>query len=151
MLFKEIIAVYTENRTKSINKTCRFTDCESRWYMYLPLGFKGLIFFKWSIPFHSFSCFCRNLMYWLPCVHSRYKTDKISAVHLSLIYDLARIVSPMFREIVLHINGFNWSRYNRKPHNDVSWVIFQIETRLVSGRRDSFVSCLLLYWGCASR
>jgi hypothetical protein len=151
MLFKEIIAVYTENRTKSINKTCRVIDCESRWYMYLPLGFKGLTFLKWSIPFHSCSRFCRILMYWLPSVHSRYKTDKISVVHLSLIYDLARFISPMFREIVLHINGFNWSPYNRKPHNDVSWVIFQIQTRLVSGRRDSFVSCLLLYWGCASR
>jgi hypothetical protein len=41
MLFKEIIAVYTENHTKSINTKWRF-DCWSRWDIHLLLGFKGL-------------------------------------------------------------------------------------------------------------
>jgi hypothetical protein len=37
MLFKEIIAVHSENHAKPK------TDCESRWFLYLPLGLKGLI------------------------------------------------------------------------------------------------------------
>jgi hypothetical protein len=32
-LFKEIIAVYTENRTKPINKECRVIDCHCRWHI----------------------------------------------------------------------------------------------------------------------
>jgi hypothetical protein len=36
MLFKEIIAVYSENLAKPI-----YTKC-SRWFIYLPLGLKGL-------------------------------------------------------------------------------------------------------------
>jgi hypothetical protein len=43
MLIKEIIAVYTDNYTKPINVKRSVTDCESRWYIYLPLGLEGLI------------------------------------------------------------------------------------------------------------
>jgi hypothetical protein len=42
MLFKEIIAVYTENHTKPIKKGT-ITECKSRRYIWFPLGFKGLI------------------------------------------------------------------------------------------------------------
>jgi hypothetical protein len=42
MLFKEIIAVYTENQTKAINTKCSITDCQSRWFILSPLGLKGL-------------------------------------------------------------------------------------------------------------
>jgi hypothetical protein len=42
MLFKEIIAVYSENHTKPINTKCSITDCKSRWLIWLPLGLKGL-------------------------------------------------------------------------------------------------------------
>jgi hypothetical protein len=41
-LFKEIIAVYSENHTKPINIKCSITDCQSRWFILLPLGLKGL-------------------------------------------------------------------------------------------------------------
>jgi hypothetical protein len=43
MLFKEIIAVYSENHTKPINTKSSITDCQSRWFIYLPLGLKGCI------------------------------------------------------------------------------------------------------------
>jgi hypothetical protein len=43
MLFKEIIAVYSENHTKPLNTKCSITDCQSRWFMLLSLGLKGLI------------------------------------------------------------------------------------------------------------
>jgi hypothetical protein len=43
MLFKEIIAVYSENHAKPINTKCSITDCQSRWFIYLPIGLKGLI------------------------------------------------------------------------------------------------------------
>jgi hypothetical protein len=42
MVFKEIIAVYSENHAKPINTKCRITDCQSRWFIQLPLGLKGL-------------------------------------------------------------------------------------------------------------
>jgi hypothetical protein len=43
MLFEEIIAVYTENRTKHKKvPACRLS---SRWDGYLPLGFKWLMFY----------------------------------------------------------------------------------------------------------
>jgi hypothetical protein len=42
MLFKEIIAVYSEKHTKPINKKCSITDCHSKWFILLPLGIKGL-------------------------------------------------------------------------------------------------------------
>jgi hypothetical protein len=41
-LFKEVITVYTKNRTKFINAARRVTVCKSRWYIQLPFGFKGL-------------------------------------------------------------------------------------------------------------
>jgi hypothetical protein len=41
-LFKEIIAVYSENHTKPINKKFSITDCQSRQFIYLPLGLKRL-------------------------------------------------------------------------------------------------------------
>jgi hypothetical protein len=37
-LFKEIIAVYTENHTRPINTKRRPTDFSSRWYKKLPMG-----------------------------------------------------------------------------------------------------------------
>jgi hypothetical protein len=43
MLFKEIIAVYSEKHAKPINTTCSITDCQSRWFIYLPLGLRGLM------------------------------------------------------------------------------------------------------------
>jgi hypothetical protein len=43
MLFKEIIDVYSENQAKPINTKYIITDCQSRWFIYLPLGLKGLI------------------------------------------------------------------------------------------------------------
>jgi hypothetical protein len=45
MLFKETIAVYSENHTKPIKAVwakLRIINCYSRWYIQLPLGFKGL-------------------------------------------------------------------------------------------------------------
>jgi hypothetical protein len=42
-LFKEIFAVYSENHTKPINTKYSITDCQSRWFIKLPLGLKGLI------------------------------------------------------------------------------------------------------------
>jgi hypothetical protein len=33
MLFKKIIAIYSENRAKPINTKCSITDCQSRWFM----------------------------------------------------------------------------------------------------------------------
>jgi hypothetical protein len=32
-LFKEIIAVYSENHTKAINTKCSITDYQSRWFI----------------------------------------------------------------------------------------------------------------------
>jgi hypothetical protein len=43
MLFEEIIAVYSKKHKKPINTKCRITDYYSRWDIWLPLGFKGLI------------------------------------------------------------------------------------------------------------
>jgi hypothetical protein len=42
MLFKGIIAVYSENHAKPINTKCSITDCQSRWFIYLPLSLNGL-------------------------------------------------------------------------------------------------------------
>jgi hypothetical protein len=45
MLFKEIIAIYIENHAKTINTKCSITDitdCQSRWFIQLLLGLKGL-------------------------------------------------------------------------------------------------------------
>jgi hypothetical protein len=39
-LFKEIIAVYTENHKKPIDTKYGVTDYESRWDIHLPLGSK---------------------------------------------------------------------------------------------------------------
>jgi hypothetical protein len=43
MLFKEIIAVYSETYMKTINTLCGQTQMyellKNRWYIYLPLGF----------------------------------------------------------------------------------------------------------------
>jgi hypothetical protein len=33
MLFKEIIAVYSENHAKPINTKFSITDCQSRWFV----------------------------------------------------------------------------------------------------------------------
>jgi hypothetical protein len=33
MLFKEIIAVYSENQAKPINTKCSIIDCQSRWFI----------------------------------------------------------------------------------------------------------------------
>jgi hypothetical protein len=33
MLFKEIIAVYSENHAKPIYTKCSITDCQSRWFI----------------------------------------------------------------------------------------------------------------------
>jgi len=33
MLFKEIIAVYSENHTNPIKTKYRITDCQNRWYI----------------------------------------------------------------------------------------------------------------------
>jgi hypothetical protein len=41
-LFKEVIVVYSENHTQAINKKRSITDCQSRWFIYLPLGLIGL-------------------------------------------------------------------------------------------------------------
>jgi hypothetical protein len=41
-LFKEIIAVYSENHAKPTNTKCSITDCQSRWSIYLPLGLEEL-------------------------------------------------------------------------------------------------------------
>jgi hypothetical protein len=42
MLFKEVIAVYSENHTKPINTKRNITDSQSRWFIELPFGVKGL-------------------------------------------------------------------------------------------------------------
>jgi hypothetical protein len=42
MLYKEIIAVYSENNTGPTNTKRAFIDCESRWYILLLQGCKGL-------------------------------------------------------------------------------------------------------------
>jgi len=42
MLFKEVIAVYSENHAKPINTKCSITDCQRRWFIYLPLSLKEL-------------------------------------------------------------------------------------------------------------
>jgi hypothetical protein len=42
MLFREIIAVYSEYHTKAtLWVKCRVTDCHITWYIWLPLCFKG--------------------------------------------------------------------------------------------------------------
>jgi hypothetical protein len=41
-LFKEVIAVYSENDTKPINTKRSITDSQSRWFTWLPLGLKEL-------------------------------------------------------------------------------------------------------------
>jgi hypothetical protein len=46
-LFKEIIAVYSENHAKPINTKCSITDCRIRWFIYLPLNLRGII--CWSM------------------------------------------------------------------------------------------------------
>jgi hypothetical protein len=33
MLFKEIIAVYSEKQAKPINTKCSITDCQCRWFI----------------------------------------------------------------------------------------------------------------------
>jgi hypothetical protein len=33
MLFKEIMAVYSENHAKPVNTKCSITDCQSRWFI----------------------------------------------------------------------------------------------------------------------
>jgi hypothetical protein len=45
-LFKEIIAVYSDNHAKTINTTYSITDCQIRWFIYLPLGLKGFFSLK---------------------------------------------------------------------------------------------------------
>jgi hypothetical protein len=42
MLFKEIIAVYSENHAKPLSTKFSITDCQSRWFIYVPLRLKGL-------------------------------------------------------------------------------------------------------------
>jgi hypothetical protein len=42
MLFKEIIAAYSENHAKDINTKFSVAACKSRWCIQLPLGLKGL-------------------------------------------------------------------------------------------------------------
>jgi hypothetical protein len=42
MLFKEIIAVYSENHNKSTKTEYKVVDYWRRWNVYLPLGFKRL-------------------------------------------------------------------------------------------------------------
>jgi hypothetical protein len=44
MLFKEIIAVCSETGSKHLGAKFTVTDSQNRWYIFLPLGFKGLIF-----------------------------------------------------------------------------------------------------------
>jgi hypothetical protein len=51
MLFIKIIIVYTENDRKPINNS--ITDCYSRWYTKLPLGFKGLSMLLITLWNHS--------------------------------------------------------------------------------------------------
>jgi hypothetical protein len=43
MLFKEVIAVYTENHMKSTHTKYTVTDNYRRWYINLPLGFKWVM------------------------------------------------------------------------------------------------------------
>jgi hypothetical protein len=54
MLFKEVVAVYSDNHTKPINTKRSITDCQSRWLIQLPLGLKGLKMVN------VYSCFCDN-------------------------------------------------------------------------------------------
>jgi hypothetical protein len=42
MLFKEIIAVYTENTTEPINTERSVTGCYMRWHMQVALHLEGL-------------------------------------------------------------------------------------------------------------
>jgi hypothetical protein len=42
-LFKEKIAVYVENYAKPVNTKRSITDCQSRWFIELPLSLKGLM------------------------------------------------------------------------------------------------------------
>jgi hypothetical protein len=41
MMIKEMIVVCSENHTEHISTKCSVTDCQSRWYIYLPFGLKG--------------------------------------------------------------------------------------------------------------
>jgi hypothetical protein len=45
-LFKEIVAVYSQNHAKPINTKCSITDCQRRWFIYLLFGLKGLSLFN---------------------------------------------------------------------------------------------------------
>jgi hypothetical protein len=47
MLFKETIVVCSENHTKHMSSKCRVSDCESRWCIPLPVGFRWLYGIKW--------------------------------------------------------------------------------------------------------
>jgi hypothetical protein len=51
MPFKETVTVYSENHAKPINTKCSITDCQSSWFIQLPLGLKGL---RWQ-PTHQVS------------------------------------------------------------------------------------------------
>jgi hypothetical protein len=42
MLFKEIIAVYSEHYKQHMHTERSFNDCRRRWYIYLLLGLKRL-------------------------------------------------------------------------------------------------------------
>jgi hypothetical protein len=43
MLFKEVIAVYSENHTKPVNTKRYIIDCRSRWFILLLLRLKELM------------------------------------------------------------------------------------------------------------
>jgi hypothetical protein len=42
MLFKEIIAVYSENDVKPVSSKCSITGSQSRWFILLPLVLKSV-------------------------------------------------------------------------------------------------------------
>jgi hypothetical protein len=48
MLFKEMIAVYSEKHTKPINTKYSIIDCQDTWNIYLPLDFEGYSLFSRS-------------------------------------------------------------------------------------------------------
>jgi hypothetical protein len=64
MLFKDIIAVYSENHAKPINTKCSITDCQSRWFIYLPLSLKGLITLLLLYRLQDHLIKCRNKPEW---------------------------------------------------------------------------------------
>jgi hypothetical protein len=45
MLFREIIAVYTENHTKLMSTKCRVVDCLKKVVHTVTIGIKGLTYF----------------------------------------------------------------------------------------------------------